>query len=99
MRRSISKPLFIPLKREFFNQFKAGTKNTEYRLRGPRWNTETCWIGRPVVLSLGYGKAHRIVGKIIGFHYDNLPGKLPGWSKCYGHGGCAACIKIMVEIS
>lgn len=90
-------PLFIPLKREFFEQFKAGTKNTEYRLRGSRWNAETCWIGRTVVLSKGYGKKHRLTGKIVGFHYDNLPSRLPGWSNCYGSGGSAACIKIEVD--
>lgn len=41
-----------------------------------------------------YGKSRRLSGRIVGFHYDNLPSRLPGWSKCYGPGGCAACIKI-----
>lgn len=48
------KPLFIPLKREFFQAFKAGEKVEEYRPEGPRWNARTCRVGRPVVLSLGY---------------------------------------------
>lgn len=61
------KPLFIPLKREYFEAFKSGVKTEELRRYGPRWNTETCTIGRPVTLSLGYGKAHRITGKIWRF--------------------------------
>lgn len=89
------KPLFIPLKAEYFDAFENGTKNTEYRLRGPRWNAETCAIGREVILSRGYGKQRRLCGIITGFHYDTLPTKLPGWLECYGpHAGDAACIRI-----
>jgi len=47
------KPLFIPLKGEYFDQFQAGTKDTEYRVYGPRWNERTCAVGREVVLSRG----------------------------------------------
>ena len=97
--RSIA-PLFIPLKAKFFDRFKAGTKDTEYRLRGPRWNAETCWIGRAVVLSKGYGKAERLTGKVVGFHYDNLPLRnIPGWAECYPDkaGLPAACIKIELD--
>lgn len=32
------KPLFIPIKREFFEAFERGDKTHEYRLYGPRWN-------------------------------------------------------------
>lgn len=88
------KPLFLPLKGEFFDAFEAGTKDTEYRQRGARWNAETCVLGRPVILSRGYAKGRRLRGQIVGFHYDNLPGRLPGWLDCYGPGGSAACIKI-----
>ena len=31
------KPLFIPLKAEFFNAFERGEKTAEYRVYGPRW--------------------------------------------------------------
>lgn len=90
-------PLFIPLKAKFFDAFKAGTKTREYRLRGPRWNADTCWIGRPVILSRGYGKKDRLKGVIVGFHYDTLPEKNPGWIECYGRGaGDAAVIDIEV---
>jgi hypothetical protein len=92
------KPLFIPLKGKFFEDFEEGRKDTEYRLRGPRWNAETCAIGRAVVLSLGYGKQRRLKGVITGFHYDTLPERIPGWMECYGrHAGDAACIRIKIE--
>lgn len=95
--RSIT-PLFIPLKAKFFDQFKAGTKDTEYRKRGPRWNAETCWVGRAVILSKGYGKAERLTGRVVGFHYDTIPSRIPGWLDCYGPGaGDAACIKIELD--
>ena len=63
------KPLFVPLKREYFLQFKAGIKhlNEEYRAYGPRWNENTCWPGRPAVLSLGYGKQNRLHTHVVGF--------------------------------
>jgi len=91
------KPLFIPLKAEYFDAFKAGTKDTEYRRRGSSWNAETCAMGRPVILSRGYGKKHRLKGVIVGFCYDTCPSKMPAWVACYGHGaGDAACIKIKI---
>ncbi|OPY70470.1 MAG: hypothetical protein A4E62_01557 [Syntrophorhabdus sp. PtaU1.Bin002] len=61
------KPLFIPLKREHFEAFENGTKTTEFRQYGPRWNERTCVVGRPVVLSLGYGKQRRLEGLITAF--------------------------------
>lgn len=61
-----SAPLFIPLRREFFDMFREGTKVAELRKHGPRWNETTCWVGRDVVLSCGYGKAHRLTGVIAG---------------------------------
>jgi len=61
------KPLFIPLKGEFFDAFMAGTKREELRRYGPRWHKGTCIVGRPVVLSKGYGSRHRATGRIIDF--------------------------------
>ncbi|GAB6178555.1 hypothetical protein JCM16814_34460 [Desulfobaculum senezii] len=60
-------PLFIPLRREHFEAFARGDKTTEYRKPGGPWNEHTCPIGRPVTLSLGYGKAHRLRGTIKAF--------------------------------
>lgn len=61
------KPLFIPLKTEYFNQFKSGAKRSELRLKGKRWNEKTCFEGREVTLSKGYGKHERLSGVISGF--------------------------------
>ena len=90
--------LFIPLRGVHFDQFERGEKRTEYRQRGPRWNAETCVIGRRVVLSRGYGKQKRLTGTITGFSYDTIPSKLPGWLECYGpNSGDAACITITLD--
>lgn len=89
------KPLFIPLKTEFFEAFEAGTKTHEFRPYGPRWNERTCSIGREVVLSHGYGKQRRRRGVIVGFERSAEPTKSDAWHKCYGdRKGDAACICI-----
>lgn len=61
------RPLFIPLRAEFYEAFLNGTKLDELRRYGPRWNERTCAVGRPVVLSRGYGKAHRLTGRVWKF--------------------------------
>lgn len=92
------KPLFIPLKAEYFDQFEDGTKDTEYRKHGLRWNAKTCFPGRRVVLSHGYGKKRRLTGVITSVTYDTCPSKIPGWSGCYGDVVCdAICIKIKLD--
>lgn len=63
----MSKPLFVPLKAEFYDAFVAGTKTDELRAYGPRWNERTCTIGRAVTLSCGYGKARRLNRRIVSF--------------------------------
>ncbi len=60
------KPLFIPLKTQWFRQFESGEKETEYRAYGPRWNERTCAIGRAAVLSHGYSGA-RLHRRVAGF--------------------------------
>jgi hypothetical protein len=93
------KPLFIPLKAKYFDAFADGSKDTEYRLLGPRWNVTTCQVGRPVVLSRGYGKQQLLQGHIEAFTVDSQPWKMQSWCEVYGDGmGLnAACIKIRVE--
>ena len=86
------KPLFIPLKTEYFEAFKAGTKDTEYRRHGQRWNEDVCQVGRPVVLSKGYGKAERLPAVITGFEVRFL--RSDDFVACYGEPGWAACIGI-----
>lgn len=61
------KSLFIPLKTEFYEAFERGEKAQEYRKYGPGWNEKTCAIGRPVVLSKGYGKGARLGGRVASF--------------------------------
>lgn len=60
-------PLFVPLKTKYFNEFASGEKTEELRAYGPRWNENTCPIGRQVTLSHGYGKNQRLTGKIWRF--------------------------------
>lgn len=92
------KPLFIPLKREYFEAFKRGTKTEEYRTEGPRWNAVTCFVGRAVVLSLGYGKANRLQGVVTGYRASKEPTTTAAWHDCYGErAGLAACIQIKVD--
>lgn len=62
------KPLFIPLKTKWYEQFKSGEKRSELRLYGPRWNERTCREGRAVTLSKGYGKHDRMHGVIREFY-------------------------------
>ena len=95
----LMKPLFIPLKAEYYDAFCDGTKDTEYRLYGPRWNEKTCPIGRPAVISKGYGIRHRRTGIVVGFEASNEPTKTEDWRKCYGDSstGKAACIRIKLD--
>lgn len=51
----MDKKLFIPLKDIWFQAFASGTKHTEYRAYGHRWNERTCFPGRQAVLARGYG--------------------------------------------
>lgn len=60
------KPLFIPLRTEWFRQFEDGTKRTEYRAYGPRWNERTCRIGRSATISHGYS-GKRMSGTVSSF--------------------------------
>jgi len=63
----MDKPLFIPLKTEYFEAFQDGSKTEELRKYGPGWNEKTCTVGRDVVLSKGYGKHARMTGTIHRF--------------------------------
>lgn len=60
------KPLFIPLRTEWFRKFEDGTKDTEYRAYGPRWNERTCRVGRPATISHGYS-GKRMSRRVTGF--------------------------------
>ncbi len=62
-----AKPLFVPLKTEYYESFALGDKTEELRAYGPRWNEKTCTVGRAVILSKGYGKHSRMSGVIWRF--------------------------------
>ncbi len=96
------KPLFIPLKAEYFDAFERGEKSIEYRRFGQRWNYETCVVGRPVILSRGYGRHRRLTGTIVSFRPSyftkHLPELVPGWLECYGpNDAIVACITIQLS--
>jgi hypothetical protein len=71
-----AKPLFIPLAGKHYDRFADGTKDTEYRSAGPRWNEKTVFEGRKVTLSRGYGKKHRLSGVVessVTLSFSHLP--------------------------
>ncbi len=92
------KPLFIPLKTEFYEAFVSRTKTVEYRRYGARWNERTCTVGRRVVISKGYGRQHRRTGVITGFEVPDDPCRTEAWRACYGDDqSVAACISIRLD--
>ena len=92
------KPLFIPLKGEYYDAFADGSKTWEYRPYGPRWNERTCSMGREVVLSRGYGKAHRLRGKVVAFTKSQDMTQTELWQSIYGQKHThAACIAVAVQ--
>lgn len=95
----VSKALFIPLKREWFEAFKNGRKFREMRVYGPRWNEKTCFVGRRVVLSLGYGKQNRLTGTVIDFEKSqSAHAGSWAWEQIYGKGvKFSACIGIKLD--
>lgn len=90
--RTTMKAMFLPLKSQYFDAFKAGTKTVEYRRYCKRWDERTCAIGRAVVLSRGYGKHSRLSGIITAFERRFMSSA--EWVDCYGESGMAACISI-----
>jgi hypothetical protein len=90
--------MFLPLKTEYFRAFESGAKTTEYRVYNKRFNERTCYIGRAVVLSLGYGARHRLQGRIVRFHTSVVPTQTAEWQDCYGNApGIAAGIGIELD--
>ena len=69
------KPLFIPLRTQWFREFEAGTKDTEYRAYGPRWNERTCRVGRRATVSHGYSgkRLERVVAAFEALSWADAP--------------------------
>jgi len=63
----ILNPLFVLLKTEYYEAFADGSKCEVLHRYGARWNENTCLLGRHVVLSKGYGKQHRMIGRVSKF--------------------------------
>ncbi len=85
-------PLFVPLKLEHFCAFARGEKTFEWRRHGPVWNEDVCWVGRPVILSLGYRGLRRLPARVISFHTAAAQG-----SAIYPDGTLCAVIGIRLE--
>ncbi len=91
------KPIFIPLKKQYFEEFERGEKTTEHRHWGRRWNSDNCRLGRRVTLALGYTKK-RLHGEIVGYKKSYLVDEIPGWKECYGDSkGPAVSITIKLD--
>lgn len=86
--------LFIPLKGEYFDAFERGEKVIEYRLYSNRWNERTCRVGRPVVLSRGYGRRRRLRGEVSAFWTSTEPSE--AFRACYPKvkNPTVACIQV-----
>ncbi len=87
------KPLFIPLRREWYEAFASGSKTHEWRRYGPGWNERTCTIGRPVTLSLGYSGA-RLHGVITSFAVEPAPSAAAAL-----FGECTLCAVIGIKLA
>jgi len=91
--RVTRRPLFIPLKREWFEAFKSGNNKREWRRYGPRWNKGTCTPRRRVTLSLGYSGA-RLYGRVSSFRTARAKGAA---ASIYGKGTKCAVIGIKLN--
>ena len=87
----LTRPLFIALRREFFEAFRAGTKRHEWRRYSARWSERSCPIGRQVTLSLGYSGA-RLFGEVIGFQRRRAQTRAQ--VEMFGEGTVCAVIEI-----
>jgi hypothetical protein len=69
------KALFIPLRTKWFREFEDGTKATEFRAYGPRWNERTCRVGRLATISHGYSgkRLDRIVAAFVSIPWAEAP--------------------------
>lgn len=89
----MEKPLFVPLKKQWFDLFASGEKTAEWRRYGPGWNERTCRPGRRVVLALGYTRT-RLAGVVTSFQVR--PARGPA-AELYGEGTMCAVIAIALD--
>ncbi len=86
------KPLFIPLKRCYFEAFERGDKTHEYRRDVPRWSPKNVFPGRPITLSMGYGKKHRLSAEVVSRTERWMDS--PAWNDCYGQSAKGVDIEV-----
>jgi len=103
-------PLFVPLAKRWYIEFREGRKDTEFRPAEARrfpngdhgkaspWNERTCRVGRPALLSNGYQVSGRLHAVVAAFRVqDDAP---PEFDEIYpGHrarGGLVAAITFRV---
>lgn len=86
--KTTQRPLFIPLKTAYYNAFKQRFKTHEIRLASVRWNRKTCFVGRAVTLSKGYGTQDRMRGEVSSVDifpaYELPEDELRDFIDCYG---------------
>jgi hypothetical protein len=90
----MEKPLYVILRRQWFDAFVDGSKTEEWRRYGAHFNEETCSIGRQVTLALGYTR-RRMTGRIRSFRTVRLK---PGDAACAIYGEGAVCAVFGVEL-
>lgn len=89
------RPVFLPLRAEFFRAFAAGTKTVEWRKFGPRFNERTLWVGKRVTLSNGYSR-DRLTGRIVQLEFS-LARKVEGALSIYKPSDTLVGIHIKVD--
>lgn len=95
MKNEQDEPLILHLEKAVFEAFEDEKKDIEHRPYGPRWNEQSCRVGRRVVLSPGVGSRQRLTGTIVGFRTSEAVCKLPSWVARYGPDPrLVACIQI-----
>lgn len=89
------KPLFIPLKSEYFRAFEDGSKTVEWRKIGRNFSERTLLIGRRVCLSNGYSGA-QLIGEIVHLEFRSAQ-FVPGALAIYPRGTLLAGIHIKLR--
>lgn len=84
------KPLWIPLKTEYFVAFERGEKAIEYRLYGGQWTERSVVPGRAAVLGHGYS-GRRLSATVVKLEKRVMD------TQIYGPGRLIACIHLQVH--
>jgi hypothetical protein len=80
MTKPHSKPLWIPLKREYFEAFRNGTKTIEYRHYGGQWTEKHIYVDRHATLGCGYS-GPRLRAIVVKFETREMETKIYGYCR------------------